>query len=523
MDPVEKIFRDLPSPAADQAAQDQYGEWDQQRFRQVFGSIRSSSSQDPDRELIAKCAMALSESGDATTLRSELGRLALEKPQIQDDGSMKSQQLKYHAWISRGRKDEEYPFKPKGSLEEQQVDLTKVNHAFLPAKLTDPKICANCAKPNAQSACSGCLVELDSHVVMKMAYCDKACQTQHWEHHKPQCLGRRKVCRAISLLYDLFVMFQKKAWIEKQVTGIVEKNGITTILHGETNEWALQGKPFICNFPSDMAPSEQHALAVLFDSECQQLFSTCQGLVSLLLLPLCKMVEEVNIIPRNAHRPTNDMRNDTSHNAMYNAHSVLRATLKSGEQMAIDIAGAQYGWRETAAPWAVWTSHRVTGKACPHPWGHAQQTMQTLYPLLASQFIQVSESQRSSLAQSMQTAVENKMKENKVTSAGRLYKLGDAAFAACKGAIMSSAEEALNNGLRQIEESMIGRCYIDARGQWQATTTRQQAEALKHVWLSDKDVKKAKEKGKSLLMMYQLRCKAQFRRREFKAAGLDMP
>ncbi|KAI0512793.1 hypothetical protein F5B22DRAFT_637597 [Xylaria bambusicola] len=504
MDPVEKVFRDLPSPDADQATQDQHGEYDQQRYKQVFMSFRSSRSQDPDRELVEKYVRALSESLDATTLRSELGRLALEKPQILDDGSMKSQQLKYHAWISQGRKDEAYPFKPK-------------------TKLTDTKICANCAKPNAKAACSGCRVELDGHVVMKIAYCDKDCQAQHWEQHKSQCLGRRKVCRAVSLLYDLFAMFQKKASNDKQVTGIVEKHGITNILHGEPNDWALQGKHFVCNFPVEMAPTEEHALAVLFDSECQQVFSTCQGLVSLFLLPLCKTVEEVNIIPRNAHRPTNDLRHGMAHNAMYNAHTVLRATLKSGEQMAIDVTGAQFGWRETVALWKTWTTHRVTGKACPTPWGHAQQSMQTMYPFLAAQFVQVSESQRSSLAQIMQTAVENKMKEHKAPSANRLYKLGDAAFAACKDAMMSSAEEALDNGLRDIHESGVGRCYIDARGMWQATTTKQQAQALKDVWLTDEDVKKAVKKGKSLQTMYQLRCQGTATRQKFKAAGLDMP
>lgn len=90
MDPVEKLFRALPSPQDDQATQHQCGEWDQMRFRDVFMSFRSSGSQDPDRVLAAKCVKALKETGDAPTLRSELGRLALDKSQIPDDGSIKS-------------------------------------------------------------------------------------------------------------------------------------------------------------------------------------------------------------------------------------------------------------------------------------------------------------------------------------------------------------------------------------------------------------------------------------------------
>ncbi|KAF2963579.1 hypothetical protein GQX73_g9994 [Xylaria multiplex] len=523
MDSIEKLFRDLPSPAADRAALERNGTWDLAHFSRALTSFRPSQSSDPDREFFVKWTRSFLETQDFATLRSELGRLALDKAQIPDDGSAKSRQLKYHAWISQGRKDEEYPFKDEEISEGKPVGLLTGGHAFLPDKLTNPKTCANCAKPNTEAACGGCLVVLDSHVVMKTAYCSKGCQTQHWQEHKLQCLGRRKVCRAVSLIYDLFVMFQKKAWIDKQVASITEKQGITNIIHDQPDEWAFQGKPFVRCFPSGIAPSEEHALAVLFDSECQQLLCTCQGLVKLLLLPLCKTLQEVEIMPRNAYRPTCDMRHDTAHNTMYNQHVVLCATLKSGEQMAIDIAGAQFGWRETVAPWGVWISHRVAGKPCPQPFGHAQQCMQMLYPFAAPQFVQASESQRSSLAQKMQVAVQNKMKEHKAPSAHELYKLDDVAFASCRSAMLSGAEKALDNGLRELHESKVGLCYIDARGQWQATASKEQAEALKRVWLTDEDVKTAKDKGRDLRLIYQLRCKNQGTRQKFKAAGLNMP
>ncbi|KAI1735529.1 hypothetical protein F4680DRAFT_452800 [Xylaria scruposa] len=522
MDPIEKLFKDLPSPAADQAALDQHGNWDHAHFEQAFKSFFPSQSRDPDRQFIEKCAQVFSKIRNYEALRSELGRLALDTPQIPNDGSAKSQQLKYHAWISQGRKDEEYPFKNKENSEGQQVDLPNNNHAFLPAKLTDPKTCANCGKPDVGAACSGCLVNLDSHVVMKTAYCDKACQTQHWKEHKSQCLGRKKICRAVSLIYDLFVMFLKTAWIDKQVVGITEKQGIVNIILDQPHEWAYQGKPFVCRFPSDTASSEEHALAALFDSECQQLLSTCQGLLNLLLLPLCRTLHEVHITPRNAHRPTCNIRYDTALNTMYTQHIVFCATLKSGEQIAIDIGGAQFGWRETVAQWEVWTSHRVAGKLDPKPFGSSQNFLQRLCPLVVDQFLNVSMSQRSSLAQKMQITIQNAMKENKVPSATELYKLDDAAFASCKLAMLSSAKKALDNGLRELHDSKVGRCYIDARGQRQATTTKQQAEALERVWLTEEDVKMAKDRGIDLRVVYQVRCMNQDRQ-EFNAAGLDMP
>ncbi|KAI0543245.1 hypothetical protein GGR58DRAFT_496704 [Xylaria digitata] len=100
MDPIEKLCRDLPSPAADRTALDLHGTWDLSHFSRALMSFRPSKSHDPVREFFAKWAKSFLETQDYATLRSELGRFALDKPQIPNDDSAKSQQLKYHAWIS---------------------------------------------------------------------------------------------------------------------------------------------------------------------------------------------------------------------------------------------------------------------------------------------------------------------------------------------------------------------------------------------------------------------------------------
>ncbi|KAI0418154.1 hypothetical protein F5X98DRAFT_386369 [Xylaria grammica] len=528
MDPVEKLFRDLPNrdfptPTEDRAPLDHYGAWDKAHLTRVFESFISSQSHDPDREFVASCAKSFLKTQDIGTLRTELGRFALDKPEIPDDGSAKSQQLNWHAWISQGRKDEEWPFRNKKDPEGQRVDLPKACHAFLPARLMDPKICANCAKPDAEAACGGCLVEVDGHVVTKTAYCNRACQTHHWQEHKPQCLERRKIRRAVSLIYDLFVVYQKNAWADRQLVGIAEKHGIINVINGQFEEWALQGKPFVCRFPSGVALSEEHSLAVLLYRHCRHLLIECQGLVGLLLLPLCQTLQEVQIVPRNAYRPTCDtMRFDRILNNMYARHTVLCATLKSGEQMAVDITGAQYGWRETVAHWGVWTSHREAAVPLHNHFGDAHQSMQ-LYMSNAPQIYRVSHAQRVSLAQKMLVAIQSKMKENKAPSVSELYKLDDAAFASCKLAMLSSAEEALNNGLRELYESKVGRCYVDAGGRFRATTTKQQTEALERVWLTDEHVRMGKERGLHPAIIYKVRCADRSARVKFEAAGLDMP
>ncbi|KAI0433672.1 hypothetical protein F5Y09DRAFT_54640 [Xylaria sp. FL1042] len=522
MDSVEKLFQDLPSPDAERAFLDKQGEWDVLCFQRVFQSFSPSTSNDPDREAVARWVQILERSSSFATLRSEIGQFALDMPIIPDDGSAKSLQLKYHAWISQGRKDHDYPFEQKDCSSGQQDDLLKDSDGFLPAKLTDPKICANCAKPNAKTWCGGCLLVQDSHVILKTPYCNKDCQTQHWKEHKPYCLAKKKIIRAVSLIYDLFIMFEKKAWFSKQVVGITERQGTTNIIHSEPCEWEVQGKPFVRHFPSVQAPSEQHFLAALLDSECQQLLTTFDGLVDLLLLPACKDLSEVQMVPRNAYRPTCDMRRGGVHNTMYNHHTVLCITLKSDEKVVVDIGGAQFGWREVIAPWDIWTNQRVAGTPVHQDYGYAKECLNMDHGFVVAQYIQASDAQRLSLAQKMELAVETKMTELNLSSALNLYKLDNDDFASCKQAILSCAEEALDNGLRKLHESKLGRCYINSNGHWQATTTKEQAEALKRVWLSEEDVRKAKERGRNLMMMYRLRCRNPVTRQKLLAAGLSI-
>ncbi|KAI1361006.1 hypothetical protein F5Y08DRAFT_331157 [Xylaria arbuscula] len=523
MDPVEKFFRDLPSPEADRAALDQKGDWDRDPFKQLLSASCPFGSRDPDLKIVVGLYGAFFTSLDFVTVRTALGRLALDKALIPNDGSVKSQQLKYHAWISRGRKDEEDPFNLKPSCKGQRADSVKHNHAYLPANLTEPKTCANCEKPAAMAACSGCLFKVDSHVVIKTAYCSKTCQAQHWEQHKPYCLERRRICRAVPLLYDLFVTFQKNANVEKNISAISEKHGITNVDYGDQIEPGLRGTPLFGRFPPLEAPSEEHTIAALFVREIPSFSTSFRCLVNLLLLPLCKSLEEVHVTPRNAYRPTCGGTPEKFANNMYTPHLVLRATLKSGEQMAVDIGGAYFGWRETVAPWSIWASHRVVGKACPQRWGIYGFQSEVSSTFFSPPHELLGLKQRQIVAEGMEAAVTKTMKENKAPGVGALYKLDDAGFAACKLAVLAAAEEAVVRGVREFHESKLGRGYVDELKQPMATITRQQTEALQQVWLTARDVKLAKQRGTDPFSIYKLRCKGQRRRRAFEAAGLSMP
>jgi hypothetical protein len=63
---------------------------------------------------------------------------------------------------------------------------------------------------------------------------------------------------------------------------------------------------------------------------------------------------------KNADRPTClILNNGEKRNNMWRGHTVLRVTTKAGEDFAIDITGAQYGWQDTFAIWDVYQNRRI--------------------------------------------------------------------------------------------------------------------------------------------------------------------
>ncbi|KAI1327019.1 hypothetical protein F5Y16DRAFT_410546 [Xylariaceae sp. FL0255] len=532
MDPVEKLFKDLPSPDARKPGGLNLNSDVEERVKKVLGDFDSYRSIDVDRGILATYAKEFLD-GKYTFegFMSKLGRWSVERAQTLNDGSAKSHQVKHYRWIYNGRKDEDNPVTNSAESSEQDKNTqTHINHAFLPP--TSIHSCASCGKTDAKAACSGCSGKLGSHVIMMVPYCDKDCQTRHWKEHKSQCRGRKMVWRAVSLIYDSFIMFQRKAYINRAIEGIVDQEGVTYVNRSPIRECAFQGRPLISSFSSVRASSEETALAALMDSECNQFLTAFHGFVKLLLLPLCKSIQEVTLSPKNAYRPTCDIEAESLpqdihvrvNNSMFGHHTVLRATLQSGEEFVVDCTGAQFGWHETVAPWGPWINHRGNGEFATSPFGSSKERVESfLWKLITPRASQVCDSQRLILAEKMQSAAAKEMVEAKLEAVTDLFQLPESDFVARKQVMLSSIEKALDDGLQQLQDSKVCLAYLDAEGKLQVTETKQQAEALKEVWLSDKDVKNAKRKDTDLRLMYQQRCTGSRKAEKFKAAGLNLP
>ena len=47
------------------------------------------------------------------------------------------------------------------------------------------------------------------------------------------------------------------------------------------------------------------------------------------------------------------------YDARNDSHSILKVTVQNGEQYALDMTGAQFGWQEAVIPWNIYAHFRI--------------------------------------------------------------------------------------------------------------------------------------------------------------------
>ncbi|KAI1853990.1 hypothetical protein JX266_001131 [Neoarthrinium moseri] len=289
---------------------------------------------------------------------SQLARCGLTRPLSIDAGAKKERQLAYWAWIAKGRRDDECPLKEATRLSRNYEAEEPVQHNLLPEGSVVPALCAACGSPDATKKCKGCLIKHGDHITAATVYCNAACQTLHWKTHKAACKIRKQMYHATYLLAEIYRQQLRSTNIVNSVS-VSEENGIITMEECDP-KLDFRGKTFFQPVPNSSNLSDTHLEAVLTFGWCHNLVHEVDPLLDLLIKPLCKTLEEVTVVPKNAH--TTVCRLEHMGIYRYNGmwlHKVIRATLKSGDQIAVDLTGAQYGWCEVATPWEAYCKHRV--------------------------------------------------------------------------------------------------------------------------------------------------------------------
>ncbi|KAI0147525.1 hypothetical protein GGR57DRAFT_505703 [Xylariaceae sp. FL1272] len=479
-DPIEKLFRDLPSP-------NRYGDEDFDEG-EVFAVLRSfdleSETQDRLLSWIGPWIEPVRKRKNPSFLhlQSEFGELARwankeNKEAFEKEDSEKSKHLKIHLWRAQGRKDEPQP--PKDS-DAPQEKLYQDSHAFLSDR------CIYCGA--------------------------KDCQIRHQN-------ADNAISRAVSLLHDLVTELLGKTYIEDVIQEIREIDGINYIFYEESSwERGIRGDQLFSPLPSpnddgsskNTPPSQDQIQAAKFFGECDDVLINCQCLIDLLIKPLCEELKYQSVVPRNICRPTCSFKDGLPLNNSFLEHSVLEAKLESKESM--------FGWRETLADWGVWSQHRVAEANC-YTREQFLEKEKNEPPFMGTRYDKVGNSIRSRLAEKMRKAIEDALTKKQLSSANQFFGLPKTSFDSLRDDIFLSAVDVLDKGLAEYQSDV--RLYADSSRILRATTSQEQREALEDVWLTLKELPHVRS-SEDRWTKYEERFKDPSRRDKLKAAGFDM-
>ncbi|KAK7941446.1 zinc finger MYND-type [Apiospora aurea] len=534
MDAVENLFRAFPDPKSFEdelleARRQGRGRLDlaYEKFNthlQPFLELVNRpgvASVDPDLAFLKANAQQAIAGDDLDALRhfrQQLLRLSLWKPEIPDDGSAKAKQLRYHRWIAQGRKIAECPFLPTTTDSKDSSSL-----AYLPAHVMNPQSCAACGSGNT-FACTGCLVTLDSeHVIFKTVYCSKVCQKADWGQHKAVCTPRKMIGRAAILLRHLFIIFQGLNYTTP-VSRVIEKNGVTYRFVSDYLESAFQGQTVPHPFPHELVSSEDAFRAAITAHDCTEAYSTFKCIVDFFLNPICKRIFELDVFACNVHRPTLTINPQTTICNMMTGHFVLQDQLSSEESVAIDLAGAQFGWQEPVSPWKAWVDHRSYGPVSHLGHNYISNRKNEAADAMgtAGYFSKVEEFRRKQVNNMMVAIIDTINKQQPGTSASVTKLLRDRNFEDLEDQVVKASRHAMEAGLSQLAASKTMRMYWGADWVRNAAETKEQSQVLEKVWLSSEEYQRSKHDVGLLKTLWTRACEKKKVAKDARKRGLKL-
>ncbi|KAI0428807.1 hypothetical protein F5Y09DRAFT_357404 [Xylaria sp. FL1042] len=350
MDSVERLFAALADPEGCNLTDSVKAALKLSTALNEF--VKAPVSQDPDYQYLLIHAQKSFSKGCTTVayFRQQLAHLAVQKPISRKDKTAKARQLKYHRWFAHGMKNECYPFEQKKPL--GAPSTTRI------ATLVSPTRCASCGNNGANMRCPDCAFSDDYHILEKTAYCNKKCLDNHRKAHKWVCENRKMAYRAASLLDYIFMAVEEATYVYP-LSKVYKKNGLVYLIDDNWDRASMTGRRVFIPFPKHLAETEDMRRALLLWGQAEEITLSMFALIKYLFKPFCKNMELVYIQPRNVITPVCQISGGRSLNICLYRHTVLRLTLMSDEQYAIDLTAAQFGWKETMAPWAEWADLRA--------------------------------------------------------------------------------------------------------------------------------------------------------------------
>ncbi|KAI0012185.1 hypothetical protein F4779DRAFT_634728 [Xylariaceae sp. FL0662B] len=473
-DAIEKFFNELPSPESDrdQPHNDQRIAYTNaiQSFCNTYRANHKSCSRDPDLHVIARISFkALRCPCPMLSFKNKIAQFALNSEEDwKDQDSAKAKQLRYIRWVAQGRPNYfKFPFglalpgsilKPLSSLSGlPQIFPSNTSLAYIDRRYYETKACSNCSKRLRGSYCASCAALVDGHIIGKTGYCDNNCKEADWGRHRHICQYRRLISRAVSLLHALFELLIESTCLPK-TKRVKERNGIISVY--QDYEKSLYCGDFV--------------------GQAGEVWSSARRLVGFILDPVCSSYDQVCFYVKNVCRPTCVVDQGTRMSNMFKHHSVIRATVYSGEQFAIDLTGAQFGWRETLAPWEAYKTHRQTGEEVQAP----DPALTALDSTHISQDERAQRLIRTSVTEIILEIIRSTLEKHDIPLIGMLQ-LPIGEFIEIKYEIISNASIMIPSFLSELNDGIHWRLFYDHN--FNPHVTGYGDEALERIWFTDEE------------------------------------
>ncbi|KAI0863302.1 hypothetical protein F4860DRAFT_522425 [Xylaria cubensis] len=510
MDSVEKFFEALADPEGTDEPDSQAAASQLSEALDVF--LKDPPSQDPDYQYLVNHAHKGYKKGPATAayFRQQLAQLALQKTFHRKDKSFKARQLKYHKWLACGMKNETWPFakgKPPGCPSTTRI-----------ASLANPSSCAACHKTAANLRCPDCSFQDEKHVVEKTTYCNKKCLKDHYNTHKPICEGRVTVYRAAVLLEFIFMAMQEATYVYP-LGKVYEKNGIVYLIDDSWDRAGMTGRPIFFPFPKHLVESADIHRALLLWGQCKELTLSLFPLIKYLFRPMCKSMDLAFIQPKNVIRPVCQVSSGRALNLCLHRHIALKLTLTSEEKYVVDLTAAQFGWIEILAPWETWTDLRV-GK-----W-----RTETFKPATGELRAFVQQHNLESYQQEVRGAIlRSIMQELNIAlraapehlSFDKVLKAHKEDWRKTEHEIMQMVRQRIYLLVTSEYHKPYFRLWLGPGPTFAAQLAREQASALKEVWMSGREFDRLKSSGADMKRIWADRVQTKFKRLEVKKDKKD--
>ncbi|KAI1630648.1 hypothetical protein F4809DRAFT_659839 [Biscogniauxia mediterranea] len=327
--------------------------------------------QEPTNDPLATCVWRLAKQLDqhhgADTehhLKVTLAPFAIDQPlkSISSTSSHRDRYLAFLKWIIHGRRDDERPDlrgRPRrsgGGSPSQQAQCSYLYEHF-----TNHRLCAKCGTGSASLQCAKCLVTEDGHPLVVTYYCSVGCQAADLCYHRQVCQPLKRFHRAARLARDLYARLAEATYVNGPVDTICADAGLVHVARDGSFDRILRGDSMIVPFERDRFDNPDHAAAALYDIQGPhqtQATSAGRSFLNMFIRTQCVKVREVHFRPKNAAFgyagtvPVSVGRGCAAAvYSMLEEHGVFVATLRTGHEVVVDVAGAQFGWREPMALW----------------------------------------------------------------------------------------------------------------------------------------------------------------------------